>query len=245
MNDAPIFIYDSGVGGISVLKDIVKVAPKEKYVYFGDNGNAPYGNRTKGDLFAIVRKNCRFIKMYRPQAVVVACNTLSVDFLSYIEQSVGVKTFGVFPPVDGNGYLNKKTLLLATERTCAKYERIKGLDLAPLSFLAKDIEKNAFDLDSVDLNEHLKNCRSEFVNEKYYYDEVILGCTHYFFVKNKISNHFCPRKITSGGETTAKLLSEFLAKQKSLVKIKDFSIKFVGEHAFFNEKFYFNVVKNL
>ena len=245
MNDAPIFIYDSGVGGLSVLDKLVRIAPKERFVYFGDNGNAPYGSRTDEDLFRIVKKNCGFIKRYEPKLIVAACNTLSVDFLPYIEEIVGVKSFGVFPPISRHGYFGRKVLLLATERTCAKYGGIAGLDLAPLCSLAGDIEKNAFGLGSVDIDEHLKNCRSDFTDGKNYYDEIILGCTHYFFVKNKILNHFCPRKITDGGEFTAIAVAKYLQKQKTSVNYKGLSLEFVGKSAAFNRKFYFSVVRNL
>ena len=245
MNDAPIFIYDSGLGGLSVLAKVINIVPKERFVYFGDNGNAPYGSRTDDDLFSIVKKNCGFIKMYKPKLIVAACNTLSVDFLPYIEEFTGVKSFGVFPPISKRGYPGRKVLLLATERTCAKYGGIAGLDLAPLRSLAGDIEKNAFNLEAVDIDEHLKNCGSGFKDEKNYYDEIILGCTHYFFVKNKILNHFCPQKITDGGDFTAKMVSEYLEKQKSSVNNRGFSLKFVGKSATFNRKFYFSVVRNL
>ncbi len=235
MKDGSILVFDSGIGGLTVLSELTKLLKKEHFIYFGDNGNAPYGSKDTEILKRIITDNCKLFKSYRPKALVCACNTLSADFLPLIESETGVKTFGVFPPVFN---VKGKTLLIATERTCKKYEGITGLDLAPMKYLAKDIENNVFDKSKIDLKTHFAESKGDFHREKGYYDAVILGCTHYLFLKSEIIDHFCPKQCLSGGRSTAKAVASFLKASKSLGNNKQFSVKFIGDYATHNRKVY-------
>ena len=76
MNDGYIAILDSGIGGISVLLELIKLLPNERYLYFGDNHNAPYGNKSLSQLLRITEKNIDYIKQYKIKALIFACNTL-------------------------------------------------------------------------------------------------------------------------------------------------------------------------
>lgn len=238
MKNRPIVIYDSGIGGFSLLIELKKLLPYEHYVYFGDNDNAPYGNMDREDLKLLVIKNCRKIKRLHPKVVVIACNTLSTNFMTLIESEVGVKCFGVFPPIDN---VKGKTLLLATKLTCDNYKNVKNLTLCPLSGLAGEIESNKFNLNRIDI---VRNLDFSAINdEKNVYTTVILGCTHYFFVKNEIIDHFCPQKILYGELFTAKEVYNFLTINKLLVNYRRFRICFFGKCAKLNKKFYKKVVK--
>ena len=83
----------------------------------------------------------------------------------------------------------------------------------------------------------------KFSGQKGYYDTVILGCTHYEFVKNKILDHFCPKNLISGTEYTVKNVSKYIPMLKTSVNYKQFDVLFVGKYAKFNEEFYKKVVK--
>ena len=76
-NDSPIGIFDSGVGGLSVFAELVKLLPNENYIYFGDTINLPYGNKTKEELIKITQNIFDFFKAKKVKAVVMACNTTS------------------------------------------------------------------------------------------------------------------------------------------------------------------------
>ena len=245
MNNSPILLFDSGIGGLSVLKEMTYALPHERYLYLGDNNNAPYGNKSTDELTFLTYKNCDIIKKYKPKAVVLACNTLSVDFLDFVKEKTGVKTFGVFPPVSKALREGKSSILLATERTCSKYKGEGGLYLLPLTDLAREIEKNAFNLSAIDLNKQLCRKDSGISAIKGYFDTVILGCTHYNFLKTEISNHFCPRKVLSGGTFAVKNVKKYLEKNELLGNYRRFSVSFIGDTAEFNKKFYYSVVKKM
>ena len=115
-----------------------------------------------------------------------------------------------------------------------------------LTDLVDKIENNMFNLESIDFDHSLKkySCGS-FFNSKSYYHTVILGCTHYNFIKNKIFDHFRPLEVLDGTTYLIINLERFLKNKKSLVKYKRFSIFFIGKNAKQNEKFFLkNFQKN-
>lgn len=242
MNDGYIAILDSGIGGLSVLSELLRIMPNEKYLYFGDNDNAPYGNRTFRDLLHITFKSIDAIKRYNIKALVIGCNTLSTTIFDYIADYACVPTFGTFPPIEQALLRNEKILLLATERTASVYKDVGGVSTIGLKTLARDIERNMFNLDSVDFEENLYNNENVRYGEtnidNIHFNTVVLGCTHYFFVKNKIFDHFRPQKLVGGNYFTAKSVFEFLRTSKSLVNYNRKCITFVGKNSETNREFF-------
>lgn len=239
MNKNYIAVLDSGVGGLSVLKKLTEIIPNERYLYFGDNLNAPYGSRTKRDLISLSVKNVLYLQSFGIKAIVIACNTLSTTVLNEIRSFANVPVFGIFPPVERCLINNEQTILLSTENTANNYRKISGLTIYPLKNLAKDIEINAFNLDKIDISDYLPDINSSVLHNS----TVILGCTHYEFVKNKIINHLKPQKVVSGAEDTARKLTKYLKCSKSLENIKGFEIHFIGDSKDFNKEFWKKVVK--
>ena len=236
MNNGYVAILDSGIGGFSVLAETAKLLQGERFLYFGDNKNAPYGNKTKGELYSILNKNLAAIRKYDVKAIVIGCNTLSVSVLPLIAPSVGIPIFGVYPPVDKK---RKSTCLFATPVTCSYY-RNESVKLFPLPFLAADIEKNKFNLSAVDIKNHVGKF---LIDERP--DTLILGCTHYFFVKKQFIDHFCPRKVISGEHETARALAKFIRSNSLRAKNKEFTVDFIGENSEENFNFYNLVVKDV
>lgn len=239
MCEGYVAVLDSGIGGISTLSKLVKVLPNQRFIYHGDNKNAPYGNKSKNFLINRTFEVIDRLKKYHLKAIVLACGTLSTVALEEIKEQYKIKVFGVFPPIEKEHNSNQKSLLLATENTAKNYKNIKGLLSVGLPNLAIDIENNKFNIDGVDVIKHIKDAGLLKI-EKSYFDSIILGCTHYVFVKNKIFNHFCPQKIVSGNDFTAKLLSNYLQGEKSSVKIKGNQVLFIGDCASENLKFWGN-----
>lgn len=232
MDTRYIALLDSGIGGISTLNEMIKVMPNERYLYFGDNLNAPYGNKSVNDLYERTVRNLNIIKGYGVKAIVFACGTLSSNLLGKIREREGEKVFGVFPPVESALIKYDKVLLLATSKTAERYQGVKNLTAIGLPSLAKDIEDNMFSLEKVNILPHLKNA-----GVKGKFDAVILGCTHYIFIKNQILDHFCPQVLTDGNHFTAKIVKNFLQNQKSLVNYYQNSVLFIGECARMNREF--------
>ena len=215
----PIGVFDSGVGGLTVLNELVKALPNENFVYLGDNENTPYGTKTKKELYNLLLKNLSCLKRYDVKVLVIACNTLSVNLIDEIKDEINIPIFGVYPPIEE--VLHKKTLLLSTERTAEIYKNIKGVKVFS-SNLAKDIENNIFNLSRINLGLYFNNVKGEK------FDQIILGCTHYVFLENQIKKFF-NTKVISGNKTTAKRVKRYLFTNNRFSKCKNSGVFFIGD----------------
>lgn len=238
MIDKAIAVIDSGIGGLSVLKKLLEALPEENFLYFGDNGNAPYGNKGERELLKIASENLSFISSFNIKALVVACNTLSLTVFDNIKEMIEVPVYGVFPPVERAQTSGESTLLLATERTADRYSRYENVTVLGLKNLVEEIEKNPAELGKIDIGKH--------VPAKYAgYHTVIFGCTHYFFVKSKIIDHLKPHIIIDGADLTVQKLKYDLKNAKSSVNSLRNRVSFVGKFRKENESFWKNVVNRV
>lgn len=237
MKNGFIAVLDSGIGGLSVLKSLLEVLPNERYVYFGDNDNVPYGGLSPDNLLRLSMNNLLRLHINFPlKAIVVGCNTLSMTVIDKIRNYFDVPVFGVFPPVVMDR--NKKTLLLATSKTSEEYKKyLSDTVVLPQPYLASQIEKNCFNLDAIDFNNFDFWSMGDF-------DSVILGCTHYFFVKNKILDHLKPPNILSGEKYTAIMVKKYLVKTNSLDNTYRNCVLFFGNNADKNKRVWKMVVKD-
>ena len=226
-----VAVIDSGIGGMSVLKELVEVFPQCNFIYFGDNKNAPYGNRTIADLYSISLSNLSFVLSFNVDAVVFACNTVSVSVLQFLRDFSPVPLFGIYPPIESEMVHGNRVLLLATDVTADKYKGLKNVVSVGLSGLVKHIEDNKFNLKNLDVVKFLPSNKTSF-------DTVILGCTHFNFVKNQIFNHFCPQKIISGCENVILNIVKVFNISKTLDKTYRNSVIFIGENANENRIFW-------
>lgn len=240
MKKARIGIFDSGIGGLSALKEIKKLMPNVSCVYLGDNGNAPYGNRTLNDLFPLAMRGIDKLLSEDLCCIVVACNTLSVNLLGKLKEYSPVPLFGVFPPVEKVLINRGGCLLLSTERTAERYDGIKKIMAKGVKGLVSDIEKNVFNFDEVFLDKYFakeKDCVN--FGRKY---PLILGCTHFSLIKNKFFDYFCPPQILMGETYTANMVQKFLSGlNKSDIYCKN-STLFLGDYADFNNEVWSQVV---
>src|SRR5262245_54921828 len=94
---APIGVFDSGVGGLTILRDLLSELPDERYIYFGDTGNCPYGVRTVRQIQRLAMAGARFLLERRAKIIVVACNTASVSALKELRATYEVPFIGVVP----------------------------------------------------------------------------------------------------------------------------------------------------
>lgn len=97
-NDAPIGVFDSGVGGLTVVREIMRQLPNENIVYFGDTARVPYGSKSKDTIIRYARQIIRFLKTKQVKAIVVACNTASALALDVIREEVDIPIIGVVTP---------------------------------------------------------------------------------------------------------------------------------------------------
>lgn len=246
MNEQFIAILDSGIGGISLLKELEENLPNESFIYLGDNLNAPYGNKNRLSLLSLTIKNVDILKRYPLKAIVLGCNTLSVNIIKEIKDYSNINVFGIFPPVEKCMMSDKKTLLLSTISTAKKYKATENLHILGIGNLAEQIEKNMFNINNVNFAKSISEYSiGNFVNRKNFYNEIILGCTHYNFIKNQIYDHFQPQAFIDGAKNTINELTKFLKRSKSLDNNKRNSILFIGGCARINEKFYVKSGQNM
>ncbi len=212
-NNLPIAVIDSGVGGISVLRELISLMPNENYIYFGDSQNAPYGSKSRDEVLDITRKNLKMLQERGIKALVVACNTATSAAVRVLRSEhpdlviVGIEPAIKPPSVELD---HPRVLVMATPLTL-KEEKFHSLvarfadheEIIPLPCpsLAELIEKGH--TDSPELHEYLEDLLSPYKTESI--DALVLGCTHYPHIKDAISKHIPPSvKIYDGGEGTAK-----------------------------------------
>lgn len=98
MKDAPIGVFDSGVGGLTVVREIIRQLPSENVVYFGDTARLPYGSKSQKTIIECTRQIIHFLKTKNVKAIVIACNTASAYALDAVASEVDVPIIGVVRP---------------------------------------------------------------------------------------------------------------------------------------------------
>ena len=206
-------MFDSGVGGISVLAAHTKVMPNEDFIYYGDSANAPYGEKSASEVRTVAGAVTEKLLRMGAKAIVIACNTATSAAVRIlrIEESelviVGIEPAIKPPSVD---FDHPRVLVMATPLTL-KEEKFKSLvarfsdaeEIIPLPCprLVDFVERG--ELDSPLLEDYLEDLLSPYKNEKI--DALVLGCTHYPHIKSAIARHLPPStKIYDGGEGTAR-----------------------------------------
>ena len=96
--NAPIGVFDSGVGGLTVAREITRNLPKENIVYFGDTARVPYGSKSRDTVLRYSRQIIRFLRTQEVKAIVIACNTASAYALEEVEKELDIPIIGVVKP---------------------------------------------------------------------------------------------------------------------------------------------------
>ena len=118
--DAPIGVFDSGVGGLTVAREIMRQIPNERIVYFGDTARVPYGSKSRETITRFSKQIVRFLKTYDVKTIVVACNTASAYALDTLEKEIDIPIIGVVKPgakVASDATRNGKIGVIGTEAT--------------------------------------------------------------------------------------------------------------------------------
>lgn len=193
MDNRPIGVFDSGLGGVSVLKTFVDMLPNESFVYYGDNGNAPYGEKTKQHIADLSADCCRQLINKGAKAIVIACNTATAASIERLNDEFDLPILGMEPAVREASQIDSegKVLVMATRGTLSleRYnERVKELGL-----VGQTIDVPAGDIvvlveggkaQSEEMRETVKGLLSPHASEKV--KAIVLGCTHFVQVKNII-----------------------------------------------------------
>lgn len=221
----PIGFFDSGVGGLSVLKKAIELMPNENYIYFGDSKNAPYGDKSTEEVRQLTFEAVEFLLAKGVKAVVIACNTATSAAINELRDRFRhIPIIGIEPALKPAIELQEKgkILIMATAVTL-KEKKFKNLmdryrqhtEIIPLPCpgLPEFIESG--DLNSNRLKEYLYNKLEPYRGKDI--SSIVLGCTHYPFIAHQIRALVGDNvHIIDGSEGTARELKRKLLQKGML-----------------------------
>ncbi len=211
--EKPIAVWDSGVGGISVLRELLAIMPDENYLYFGDSKNAPYGMKTKEEVCRISFTNIQYLLTLGIKAVVIACNTATGAAAKELRNAYPeLPIIGIEPAIKPAALEkpNPTVIVMATplalhqekfEELYRQYNKDANILLLPCPGLVELIEQGK--TEGEEIEDYLKKMLSPYRSA--HPDSVVLGCTHYPHIKNEIAKVLGPEvAIFDGGAGTAR-----------------------------------------
>lgn len=227
LKPGPIGVFDSGYGGLTVLRDIIKTLPQYDYIYFGDNARSPYGSRSFESIYHYTLECVKWMFEQGSSLVILACNTASAKALRTIQQvdlplfSGQKRVLGVIRPTTeilGNYTKTGHIGILGTTGTVSSlsylielqkfFPAIKAFQQA-CPMLVPLIENGEYENEGADffINKYLKSlfCQSDKI------DTLLLACTHYPLIEHRI-RHFTPKnvQVLSQGNIVAASLENYL-----------------------------------
>ena len=220
MDNRSIGVFDSGLGGLTVMKQIMDEFPFENIVYFGDTGRVPYGSRSKETIIKYSMSDVRFLESHDVKMIIIACGTASSVALNYVRENCNIPIVGVVDATSNaavEATKNKKVGIIGTNGTIksGSYEKIineYGIKTYSKScpLFVPLVENGHFDTEVSRLvvEEYLSDIKKEGV------DTLILGCTHYPHLK-KVIGEFMGDDVTliDPGIELAKCLKNELDKE--------------------------------
>lgn len=217
-SNAPIVVFDSGVGGLTVLHEAMSLLPRENYIYYADMAHVPYGTKKSEEIRSLLMNAAEHIALHKPKALVIACNTATSAAIETIRKAYDFPVIGMEPAVKPalSQYDPRKVLVLATERTLKekKYnalinaldakEKVECKAMGPLVEYAEE-----FDFDSNELMRYLQGSLGRIDWDAYH--TLVLGCTHFIYFR-KVIRSVIPDHITiiDGNEGTVKRLKSLI-----------------------------------
>ncbi len=236
-NNAPIGVFDSGVGGLTVAREIMRQMPEESIVYFGDTARVPYGSKSKDTIVGFSRQIVKFLQTKNVKAIVIACNTASAFALKTIQDEVSIPVIGVIKPgakVASEATKNGKIGVIGTIGTVNSNIYTHYLhELNPeIQVFSKacplfvPLVEEGWIYDSVTI-EVAERYFSEL--KGYGIDTLVLGCTHYPLIRHVLQKVIGETvTLVNPAYETARRLKTVLLEENLLADRTK-----VGEHLFY------------
>ncbi len=224
----PIGVFDSGLGGLTVVKELFSVLPKENIVYFGDTARVPYGTKSRETILRYSREIVAVLLKHKVKMIVVACNTASSLALDVLQKECPVPIVGVIEPGAKKAVLSTKSRkigIIATQSTVksGKYAR-RIIDFEPKADVVSYpcplfvplVEEGWFEHDITRrvAEEYLKPLKGKKV------DALILGCTHYPLLKKVIARVMGPKVTLVDSAREVALEVKNILKAENLLRNK-------------------------
>ena len=223
INENPIGLFDSGIGGTSIWKEVHALMPHENTIYLADSKNAPYGLKSKDEIIALSFKNTEFLLENNCKIIVVACNTATTNAIKELRAKYDVPFIGIEPAIKPAALQSKTQTIgiLATKGTLnselfhknvANHPDVKIIEQIGHG-LVQLIENG--DMDSAEMEELLRSYLNPMVEKNI--DYLVLGCSHYPYLIPQIKKIIPPQiKIIDSGEAVAKQTQKILEQNKLL-----------------------------
>ena len=220
-----IGVFDSGIGGVTVMRELIKILPNEDYIYYSDTINNPYGDKSNDEIISISDKVVNSLIERGCKIIVIACNTASAISKDYLRNKYSVPIIAIEPAYKSVPD-NEKTLVMATKATINsdKFKKLfntydnHNTILLSCSGLADLIEEGNRDK----IIDYLKNKIGTYTDVK----NVVLGCTHYPLIKDEITEVLGNVTFYDGSLGVAKHTKEVL-EEKNLLSYNTGKIIFI------------------
>lgn len=250
MDKRPIGIFDSGVGGLTVLAEIKKKLPNENIIYLGDTANFPYGDKTKEDIINFSRNNVKSLIEKNVKVIIIACGTATSQALDILKAEFDIPIVGIIEPtvefVKEKKY--KRIGVIATEGTIKSkaWEKALKNSISDVEVINKACPMLATIAEEgramgEEGKQAIKEYMKPFKDNKI--DKIILGCTHYPIYENLIKEELNYKvELINTGITVANYLKTYLDThnlQNSAIKDKE--IVYLTKH----EPFFKKIAKNI
>lgn len=215
-----IGVFDSGIGGLTVVRELRRRLPHEDIVYFGDTARVPYGIKSAETVTRFARENCDFLFRFEPKMIVVACNTASAAALPALQESLSIPTCGVVEPGAREAVLlghGATIAVIATEATITsdayrramrQYDPHVRVIQRPCPLFVPLAEEGRLCGDPI-----VKAIVRDYLEPIVRLDPsvLVLGCTHYPLLKTAIAEVMGPDvRLVDSGEQTARVVAERL-----------------------------------
>ena len=205
-----IGVFDSGIGGLTVLDDLKEVLPNEDYLFYADSKNCPYGEKSDTELYDITSNIVDYLISNECKIIVIACNTATTRCIKYLRDKYKDMTFiGTEPAIKVACDRDYKNILvmatpatISSERTSILVNENKkdyeNIYLVPCEGLADAIETDNFKKQE----DIVSSIYEEYKDKEI--DAIVLGCTHYPHIKDLISKYFTNAELLDGGNGVAR-----------------------------------------
>jgi len=222
---APVGVFDSGLGGLSVLRELVRKLPGQKFIYVADSGHCPYGGKSQDEIIARAVAITDFLIARGAKLIVVACNTATIAAVEYLRANYSLNFVGMEPAVKPAVALTQSGIVgvLATGAALAGEKLLRLIDrhagnvrviTQPCSGLVEQIERG--ELTTAATRELLARYTQPLLDAGA--DVLVLGCTHYPFLREQIAEIAGPKvQLIDTGEAVARRAAQLIAERSGQI----------------------------
>ena len=248
-NINPIGLFDSGIGGTSIWKEIHNLLPNEDTIYLGDSKNAPYGEKSKEEIISLSCKNTEFLLNQNCKIIVVACNTATTNAIKELRTKYTIPFIGIEPAIKPAALHSQtqKIGILATKGTLnsdlfyKSVEQFKNIQIIEqIGFGLVELIENG-KINSIEIKELLNQYLTPMIESNI--DYLVLGCSHYPYLIPQIKKILPDNiKIIDSGEAVAKQTKTILLEKVGLREISEKSTQLFYTNA--NPKILSDILEN-